>query len=313
MPRRRPVRTLTRRLIVVTAVVLAAMLAASPALAALASAASGRPAALARSGAPADVYAGGADLVDAGTGARLWSQDLSVRRPMGSITKVMTALLVIRAGGLNREIRVSTAAVRYVSKDDASSAGLIAGDVLTARQLLEAMLVPSGCDAAYLLATAYGPGRAAFVRKMNVMAQALGLTSTHFSGFDGMPYPTEYSTYSTPADLVRLGEEAMRYPVFRAIVAQHGYYVAGTALHHRYDWQTTNDLLSSYRGALGIKTGDTLAAGNCLLFEARRDGRTLIGVILHANPTTLPSAPVTYASRMLNWGFGQIAAAPAVR
>ena len=169
------------------------------------------------------------------------------------------------------------------------------------------MLVPSGCDAAYLLASAYGPGRGAFVAKMNAMAQALGMSSTHFASFDGMPYPTEYSTYSTPADLVRLGEQAMRYPVLRSVVARRSYYLAGTALHHSYSWETTNKLLSTYRGALGIKTGETLAAGNCLLFEARRDGRTLIGVILHASPTALSSAPATYASRMLNWGFDQLA------
>ena len=90
---------------------------------------------------------------------------------MGSITKVMTALLVIRAGDLGREIKVTRGAIRYVHKRGASSAGLIAGDVLTARQLLEAMLLPSGCDAAYLLATSYGPGRNAFIAKMNAAAR----------------------------------------------------------------------------------------------------------------------------------------------
>ena len=82
---------------------------------------------------------------------------------MGSITKVMTALVVLQAGDLGREITVTKAAVRYAQRDGASSAGLIAGDVLTARQLLEAMLLPSGCDAAYLLANAYGPGVPAFI------------------------------------------------------------------------------------------------------------------------------------------------------
>jgi serine-type D-Ala-D-Ala carboxypeptidase (penicillin-binding protein 5/6) len=248
----------------------------------------------------------GGGLVDAGTGVVVWGRDFSLARPMGSITKVMTALLVIRAGDLGREIKVSKGAIRYVHKRGASSAGLIAGDVLTARQLLAAMLLPSGCDAAYLLATSYGPGRNAFIAKMNAAARAMGLTSTRFSHYDGMPYPTEYSTYSSPADLIRLGEQAMRLPLFRRIVAQRGYYVAAAPGHHAYLWQTTNALLGSYAGMLGIKTGNTDAAGNCFLFEARRGGRTLVGVLLHVNPTRNGAALFTAAGKLLSWGFQRI-------
>jgi serine-type D-Ala-D-Ala carboxypeptidase (penicillin-binding protein 5/6) len=251
-----------------------------------------------------DVVAG--DLVDASTGAQMWAKDLDAQRPMGSITKVMTALVVLAAGHLNQKIEVTEAAIRYVARDGASSAGLLVGDVLTARQLLEAMLLPSGCDAAYLLATAYGPGRTAFIAKMNATAAAIGMTSTHFTSFDGMPYPTEYSTYSTAADLIRLGEQAMRFPLFREIVSQRRYYLPATALHHSYLWHTTNTLIGSYRGAVGIKTGDTKAAGNCLLFEARRGTITLIGVVLHARPTSNPSSAIAAARRVLTWGFDQL-------
>jgi serine-type D-Ala-D-Ala carboxypeptidase (penicillin-binding protein 5/6) len=245
----------------------------------------------------------GGELIDATTGTVLWGKDDTVGRPMGSITKVMTALLVLRAGDLGREIKVTKAAIRYVHKDGASSAGLILGDYLTARQLLEAMLLPSGCDAAYLLATAYGPGRRAFVAKMNTEAQSLGMTSTHFSWFDGMPYPTETSTYSSPADLIRLGERAMRNSIFRSIVAQKKYQLAATHLHHSYLWYTTDLLIGPYRGAIGIKTGNTKAAGHCLLFEAQRNGITLIGVVLHANPAGNPNAAFQGAKKLLNWGF----------
>jgi D-alanyl-D-alanine carboxypeptidase (penicillin-binding protein 5/6) len=249
------------------------------------------------------VHVSGADLVTVGTGYQWWAKNLDTRRPMGSITKVMTALVVLEEGHLNRGIRVSRAAIRYVSKHDGSSAGLVAGDVLTARQLLEAMLLPSGCDAAYLLATAYGPGRSAFITKMNTTAKALGLTSTHFTSFDGLPIPTGHSTYSTPADLIRLGEQAMRYQLFRQIVRQDRYFVPQTARHHGYLWYTTNGLIGNYEGALGIKTGNTPAAGNCLLFEAKRDGRTLIGVVLHAGPTSNPVSAIVAARQVLNWGF----------
>ena len=80
---------------------------------------------------------------------------------------------MLGAGGLDREITVTKAAVRYATKDGASSAGLIAGDVLTTRQLLEAMLLPSGCDAAYLLANAYGPGVPAFIAKVAARASSV--------------------------------------------------------------------------------------------------------------------------------------------
>jgi D-alanyl-D-alanine carboxypeptidase (penicillin-binding protein 5/6) len=255
-------------------------------------------------GPPVRVWGG--ELVDLSTGVQLWSQDANVPRPMGSITKVMTALVVLETGDLGRDITVTNAAVQYAQKDGASSAGLIAGDVLTARQLLVAMLLPSGCDAAYLLATAYGPDRAAFIAKMNAMAKAMGLTSTHFSWFDGMPYPTEYSTYSSPADLIRLGVQAMRNSLFRNIVGQRSYYLPATALHHSYLWDTTNALIGSYRGAVGIKTGDTTAAGNCLLFGAVRDRGTLIGVVLHARPTSDPGSAITAGAQVLNWGYAQI-------
>ena len=248
----------------------------------------------------------GGELVDLSTGTLLWSQDADVPRPVGSIVKVMTALVVLRAGDLGRQITVTRAAVRYAQREGASSAGLIAGDVLTAQQLLEAMLLPSGCDAAYLLANAYGPGVPAFIAKMNAMAKALNLTSTHFSWFDGMPYPTEYSTYSTPTDLIRLGVAAMRNSVFRSIVGLRRYYLPAAALHHSYLWDTTNELLGSYPGAVGIKTGDTTAAGNCLLFGAVRDRGTLIGVVLNARPASDPGSAITAGARLLNWGYAQI-------
>ena len=280
---------------VLTASPAAASLVPSPGVAAA-------PAAVRDAGAPR-VNAWGGGLVDAGTGVVMWGRNFGLYRPMGSITKVMTALLVIRAGDLSREIKVTKGAIRYVHKRGASSAGLIAGDVLTARQLLEAMLLPSGCDAAYLLATSYGPGRNAFIAKMNAAAQGTGLTATQFSHYDGMPYPTEYSTYSSPADLIRLGEQAMRLPLFRRIVAQRSYHVAAAPGHHAYLWQTTNTLLGSYRGMLGIKTGNTNVAGNCFLFEARRGRRTLVGVLMHVNPTRNGAALFTAAAKLLNWGF----------
>src|ERR1700753_3486524 len=167
------------------------------------------------------VHPPGAALENEVTGRLLWSRGLDTKRPIGSITKVMTALVVLHDGSLNREITVTQAAVAYARRNDGSSAGLHAGDQLTTQQLLEAMLLPSGCDAAYALASAYGPGLAAFVETMNATARQLGLGRTHFANADGLPVPTEHSTYSTPHDLLVIGRAAMAYPMFRAIVATH--------------------------------------------------------------------------------------------
>jgi len=189
-----------------------------------------------------------------------------------------------------------------VEEHDASAAGLRPGDTLTASQLLEGLLLPSGADAAYALAKAYGPGLGTFIAKMNATARMLGMTRTHFSNFDGLPYPTGYSTYSTPADLIKLGRVAMTSAVFRSIVDQRSYRLASGSGHHAYFWQNLNPLLGVYPGAIGIKTGYTPAAGHCLLFEVIRGGRSFIGVNLDSPGvgTTVNGADAT---RILNWAF----------
>jgi serine-type D-Ala-D-Ala carboxypeptidase (penicillin-binding protein 5/6) len=251
---------------------------------------------------PSGVVAAGAELINAGTGRQLWSRAPDRERPIGSITKVMTALLVLRSGHLTRQIAVTSAAEQYAQSFHPSEAGLHPGDVLTARQLLVGMLLPSGCDAAYLLATSFGPGRRAFVHRMNLVAGRLQMTRTHFANFGGLPYPTEYSTYSTPHDLMLLARAAMKYAVFRQIVAQRTHLITATTKHHRYFWTNTNLLLGSYRGAVGIKTGFTSAAGYCLLFAAVRGTHALVGVVLDSTATD-PNERFTAAARMLTWGF----------
>jgi len=254
-------------------------------------------------GAPKGVKAKGAVLADAVTGQVLWSRDLNAERPMASVTKVMTALLVLQAGNLGQQIRIPKAAFVYAWKNGGESAALHPGDTLTAQQLLPALLLPSGADAAYTLANAYGPGLNAFVAKMNATAAQMGMTHTHFTSPDGLPYPTETATYSTPSDLLILGLAAMKYPVFRSIVGLRFYNLPKGKGHHHYWWDNTDGLIGSYQGAMGIKTGYTDVAKHCLLFEAARNGRTLIGVVLNS-PATGVNAGVKDAEKMLNWGFG---------
>src|SRR5919108_6482838 len=114
-------------------------------------------------GAPGGVKAKGAVLADAAAGQVLWGRSIDTERPMASVTKVMTALLVLEGGHLGQQIRVPKAAFTYAWKYGGETAALHPGDVLTAQQLLAALLLPSGADAAYTLANAYGPGMNAFV------------------------------------------------------------------------------------------------------------------------------------------------------
>jgi serine-type D-Ala-D-Ala carboxypeptidase (penicillin-binding protein 5/6) len=253
-------------------------------------------------GTPSKVKAKGALLADAATGQVLWSRDADTERPMASVTKVMTALLVLESNHLSEKIRVPKAAFKYAWHYGGETAGLHPGDVLTVRELLAALLLPSGADAAYTLAATFGPGLRTFVARMNTTAAQLGLRDTHFTSPDGLPYPTEKSTYSTPYDLVQLGRIVMRYPAFRSIVDRGFYHLSKGPGHHQYWWDNTNALIGSYPGAVGIKDGYTDTAGHCLLFEAVRHGRRLIGVVL-GSPASGVAAGAQAATQMLNWGF----------
>ena len=257
--------------------------------------------------APAGVGSRLAELANAATGADLWSRSSVLERPMGSVTKVMTAYVVLTTPGLNlnRVITVPDGIVAYDQEYDASTAGLRPGERLTALQLLYAMMLPSGCDAAYALADAYGPGLTAFIGRMNATARELGLAKTHFSDFSGLPDPGEYTTYSTAHDLVALGRDAMEVKTFAAIVATSEYHVAATGAHRAHTWKNLNPLLGKFPGAIGIKTGFTAAAGQCFLFEARRGNTTLIGVVLDSSGAESKlTAAASDATAMLDWGFG---------
>jgi D-alanyl-D-alanine carboxypeptidase (penicillin-binding protein 5/6) len=274
---------------------------AGAAAAAPAANAAARSTATAATPAPVKVHAPYAEVANAATGAELWGTGENAEVPMGSITKVMTAYVVIEAGNLNQLITVPDGITAYDEEYGASTAGLVPGEQLTAQDLLYAMLVPSGCDAAYTLAMAYGPGLDGFIAKMNSAAATLGLTNTHFTDFSGLPDPTEYSTYSSAKDLIALGRAAMRLPLFASIVKLTSYQLpAVNGEHPAFTWDTTNPLIGNYPGAVGIKTGDTKAAGDCLLFEAIQGDESVIGVVLDDSSWNIVTND---SENLLNYGF----------
>ncbi len=246
------------------------------------------------------VSAAAGELVNVKSGRDLWGREQAGQRPIASLTKVMTALVVIKAGHLSRRIRITQAEVDYVIDYHLSNAGLHAGDILSARNLLYAMLLPSGADAAMGLAESYGPGISRFVAKMNRLARKLHLTTTHFTNFDGV----QDTDVSTPTNLVKLGRAAMAEPVFREVVKHSSYTLPAWPRRHYYHWLNTNELLKRYPGVIGIKTGWTPDAGECLLFEATYRKKTLIGVVMDTSPTNSGESFVS-AAVLLNWAFGR--------
>lgn len=228
----------------------------------------------------------------------------TARHPIGSVTKVMTAYTVLRHSHLGTRITVTKADVSYPRRYDGSTAGLHAGEKLTTRQLLYALLLPSGCDAAHTLARHYGGGSVKkFVATMNRYARSMRMTHTHYANMDGLPYKDSSgrSGYSAADDQVRLAHHIIRSATFRGIVAHKSYRLAAGSGHRSHTWNNTNQLLGSFHGATGIKTGTTSAAGHCLMFSARRSGRTVIGVVLHS---TSSAKRYDDADKLLNYAYG---------
>ncbi|MFJ6748411.1 D-alanyl-D-alanine carboxypeptidase family protein [Streptomyces sp. NPDC091266] len=250
------------------------------------------------------IGAKGAYLLDGGANRPLWAKAAHTRRQMASTTKAMTAVVVLDMHGaeLHRRVTVKKSYRDYVYRNGASSADLRPGDQLTVRQLLYALMLPSGCDAAYALADTFGGGRTegrrvrSFIEQMNARAKALGLRHTKYDSFDGIS--AHGRNYTTPRDLVQLARHALENRTFAAVVKSARTRQRAANVHRTYTWYNTNKLLGSYQGALGIKTGTGTRAGACLVFAAERGGRTVVGALLDDN-----SGRYRDAVRMLDYAF----------
>lgn len=241
-------------------------------------------------GPPPDVEARSVLVGNGATGLVLHAERRAEQTAIASITKIMTALVVLERAGPDEVVRVEGPAPTVGE----SSIGLRAGERLPVRDLLTAMLVYSANDAAYALAYHVGKGSVArFVSLMNAKAEELGLEDTHFSRPDGLDAP---GNYSSARDVFRLARVAMRKPLFRELVRVRRTAVAGRVVQNR------NDLLFSYPGTIGVKTGHTSDAGWSEVVAARRDGVTIYAVLLGGPSRTQRNADL---ARLLDWGFDQ--------
>ena len=236
-------------------------------------------------------------LVDAASGEVLASRGATVRHPMASTTKMMTALLAIETGDLARTLTVPATATSIGE----STAGLVAGERIALGDLLTGLLVGSGNDAAIAIATGLGPGQPAFVARMNRRAVTLGLRDTHFANPHGLDAP---SHYSSARDLVTLATALMAQPPARAIVASRRATIPGPNSTGRRKLVSENTLLSIDREADGVKTGHTAGAGYAMVAHARRP-RTATALYLALIGEPSLDARAQDAKRLLRWGFAQ--------
>jgi D-alanyl-D-alanine carboxypeptidase (penicillin-binding protein 5/6) len=214
-----------------------------------------------------DITAASALVVDLVTGERLFDKASTEARPPASTAKLMTALVVADEVPLNDVVLVSPAAAATTG----SRMGLTAGERLTVRELLYGLLIPSGNDAAVALAEHVAGSQADFVDLMNARARAMGLNSTLFVNVHGLDAAGQLTS---AADLVVLAKAVLQNQGLANIVTLGSATVAGRQL------QNTNELLGTYDGVNGIKTGTTDNAGECLIASVTRDGRTTILVEL---------------------------------
>jgi D-alanyl-D-alanine carboxypeptidase (penicillin-binding protein 5/6) len=216
-------------------------------------------------------------LVDAKSGLYLTGKNPDEPLPAASTANVMTALVVLEGIDLDEEVTVSEEAESYVGTIY-SNVGLIRGERLTVRDLLIAILVPSGTDAVYALAEHVGDGSVEhFVEMMNQEASELGLTNTGFEDPAGLD-PT--GNYSSARDLAALTREALKYPLFAEIVGTRDATIS--TQNREIEIHNTNQLLTIYPPATGVKTGTTPQGDANLVCSAEAGDESYIAVVLGA-------------------------------
>lgn len=204
----------------------------------------------------------------------LFAKNEKEKLPMASLTKIMTAIIALENKKQDDRYIVSQSDI--VGEN---SMGLSTGEVLTIEELLYGLMLASGNDAAEALASNYLLGRRGFMQAMNNKAKALGLTDSHFTNPSGLE--GDGSQYTTAYDLLTISKYAIeRFPSFRTVVSTFQYTIPYTRMHKAFFLENETNLLTSYPGVKGVKTGYTTEAGLCLVTYLDYGGHRIIGVLL---------------------------------
>lgn len=221
------------------------------------------------------ITADSAISVDLTTKQVLYEKNSKVKRPVASTVKVMTALIALENGKLDKEITISSEAAT-VGED---SMGITTGERYTLRDLLYGLMLVSGNDAAEAIAEGVAGRREVFITLMNARAANLGLKDTKFVNPTGLEEGEQQ--YSTAYDLMVLTQYALgQFPVFGDIVATKEYIIPKTASHKQIFLTNETNLLRTYPGVMGVKPGYTPSAGLCLITLAVNGGQKVLAVLL---------------------------------
>lgn len=240
----------------------------------------------------------------------LYEKNADARRYPASTTKIMTALLTLEhVADLSETVTASAADFELLSPDS-SSAGIKEGETISVLDLLYGLMLPSGNEAAYMLARHVGGTYADFVDMMNIRAAELGCTGTHFSNPCGLHADDHYTT---ARDLYKIAYQAMQDDTFRNIVDTVQHKMPATALQEERKIYTTNQLIFSsyqpwaYAYCKGIKTGNTSQAGNCFVGYAEYGDAKLYSVVLGCDDHSAdyPNIPASFTDTraLFQWGF----------
>lgn len=240
------------------------------------------------------VSAPSAILADLDSGQVLFAQNVGQRRPIASVTKIVTQLLVLERTRPQDLVTVSERASGDGRTAGISELGLQTGERIRVDDLSAALMLQSANDAAIALAEHVSGSVEAFVRDMNARVRRLGLRDSHFASPNGL----DDRGYSTARDLVAITRAAYREPGFASLVATRTATIPAPDGPPPRVVQNRNALLWLYPGAIGVKTGFTSEAGMCIVATAERDGLRLVAVVLGA-----AGEPFSTAAALLNHGF----------
>jgi D-alanyl-D-alanine carboxypeptidase (penicillin-binding protein 5/6) len=221
------------------------------------------------------VSAQSAALIDVESGRILYEKNGNQPMRIASLTKIITAIVAIESGHLNDTVTVSPRA----AGKEGSSIYLKAGEKQKLIDLIYAIMLRSGNDAATAIAEHVGGSVAGFAERMNFKMRWLGLSDSHFVNPHGLDAPEHYSTAH---DMAVVTADALRNPIFAEIVKTQVKTIPWPGESWSRRMKNKNKMLSRYPGADGVKTGYTKRAGRCLAASATRDGRQLAVIVLNA-------------------------------